>query len=175
MHEKKKQTIFSYTQRSCTFYERSPTWQKLSYTIGLLKITFLPLYLFVPLVSYANNNNDIFSVKKLISSQLLRKSLLFIKQFLKYCPSYSEQYQCAGKANNLLKGTKIKYLTAEKKIVLEASCLCSKCKITLYTWVTTGPWCDTWLTKLFTLFCNRAGYWKLYRFCWIPCETFRIQ
>lgn len=74
-----------------------------------------------------------FSVKKLISSQLLRKSLLFIKNFLKYCPSYSEQYQCAGKANNLLKGTKIKYLTAEKKIVLEASCLCSKCKITLYT------------------------------------------
>lgn len=67
-------------------------------------------------------------MKKLISSQLLRKSLLFIKKFLKYCPSYSEQYQCAGKANNLLKGTKIKYLTAEKKIVLEATCLCSKCK-----------------------------------------------
>lgn len=33
----------------------------------------------------------------------------------------------------------------------------------IYTWVTTGQWCDTWLTKLNTLLHNLASYWKFYK------------
>lgn len=64
---------------------------------------------------------------------MIKKSLLFIRIFFKYCPTYSEQDRCAGKANNLLKRPNIIYLTTEKEIALEASCICLKCKIAVYT------------------------------------------
>ena len=34
---------------------------------------------------------------------------------------------------------------------------------TIYTWVTTGPWCDTWLTKINTLWRKPTSYWTLYK------------
>lgn len=57
----------------------------------------------------------IFFLEKNNFKAMIKKFLLFIRIFFKYCPTYSEQDRCAGKAKNLLKRPNIKYLTTEKK------------------------------------------------------------
>lgn len=102
-----------------------------------------------------------FSGKKIISRQWLNNSCCLSEFFQILSKIFRARPMCWQKS---FKKTKHKILNNRKKIALATSCICLKCKIAVYTWGTIGPWCDTWLTKLFTLFCNRASYWKIYRF-----------
>lgn len=115
-----------------------------------------------------------FSGKKNNFKAMIKKFLLFIRNFFKYCPTYSEQDRCAGKAKNLLKRPNIKYLTTEKKIALEASCICSKSKIAVYTWGTKGFDVIPGLLNCLPYFAIEPAIEKSTVFL-IPCGTFRIQ